>query len=168
MITRNDAIELVALTCATLDVPDLAKKISVSFNARFTARMGDATYNAKTGTGRVRLSAPLWPKANRDEQIETVIHEACHVVVIFKHGRVSAHGAEWIAMMTKCGYPNPGRCHTVDKENIAARRRQNRFKIQCGCAEGGSVGPVWARRIRQGVKAKCTKCGHFVALKTEG
>lgn len=163
-VTLAEAREFVALVCAVLEVPELAGKVVVSFNPRFTARMGDALYDAKTGRGRVRLSAPLWPKASRKEQEETVVHEACHVVAGFLYGRGVGHDHRWRALMARCGYSAAGRCHAVDKEAIAARRRARRVPIACGCSSPGAVGPVWVRRLQAGVKATCRVCLQPVRL----
>ena len=53
---------------------------------------------------------------------ETVIHEACHCIVGYKHGVVAHHGSEWKTAMKNCGV-EPLRNHTVDRTGLARRRR---------------------------------------------
>jgi len=72
---------------------------------------------------KIRLSTPLWPRASAQDRRETVIHEACHCIVGFKHGRVAAHGAEWKQAMRNCGV-EPLRTHSVDRTGLARRQRQ--------------------------------------------
>lgn len=112
------------LACDSNDVPELKHKIDFEFNGRFTRRLGDAIYNRRKGRGFIRLSAPLWPRATEEERRETVIHEACHVVVGYKYQNqkvVDAHGGEWRSAMNLCGL-EPLRTHRVDRTGIARRQ----------------------------------------------
>ena len=165
-MTGNDIREYVELTCAMCGVPDLAGKISIRWNTRFTARMGDAQWYPAKEHGVVRLSVPLWPKASSEERVETIIHETCHVIAAYKFGPGPAHGPAWQMLMHQCGYPSATRCHMVDRDGIAQRRqRQLRFyKVACGCPEGVAMGRVQFRRLRAGAKYCCRKCGDEVKL----
>lgn len=81
--------------CNCNGVPTLVHKIDFEFNASFTSRLGDAKWDRKRKRGRIRLSTPLWERASEKDRYETVIHEACHVIVGFVYPyRVSAHGNE--------------------------------------------------------------------------
>ncbi len=162
---RDEEIrDLVAFACRMGDVPELLGRIRVAWGARFTARMGDARWDAVRKAGLIRLSAPLWPKASEAERRETVIHEACHVIADFKFGRNQGHGDGWRHMMMLCGYPDAKRCHAVDREAIVRRRQQSRVKARCACPDGVSVGPTQARRIRAGVAYHCRHCRQRVEL----
>ena len=85
-------------------VDELAQVIVVEWNPRFTRRLGDAAYNSITFRARIRLSSPLWPRTSEEDRRETVIHEACHIIVGYKFGQVAApHGSEWKEAMRNCG-----------------------------------------------------------------
>ena len=156
-LTPADAHEFVAISCAVLGVGELADRIRLTFHPRFTARMGDARYDPATTTGRIRLSASLWPKATPEQQAETVGHEACHVVAAFLHGPRQGHGPAWRALMTKCGYPGASRCHTVDAEAIVTRRLARWREIACGCPNRQLISPVAVSRLRSGRTAVCRR-----------
>jgi predicted SprT family Zn-dependent metalloprotease len=163
-VTPAEARELLAITCLLCDVPDLAGLTDLVWNSRFTARMGDARWDARLGRGRIRLSRALWPRASRDEQVETIVHEACHVIAGFLHGPKQGHGPRWQELMRRCGYENPRRCHAVDEEAIRARRLAQRHRAFCGCPEGVLVTSVAVRRMQQGGKYGCRRCGQVISL----
>jgi len=147
--------------CDDNGVPELKHKIDFEFNDRFTRRLGDAVYKPKKKRGRIRLSTSLWQRATEDEQRETVIHEACHVVVGYKHGRVQAHGDEWKRAMRNCGLV-PERTHCVDRKGIA--RKQKRWVVS-DCQKTPKskrciVGPKdFNNVLKAGGCLHCTDCG---------
>jgi SprT protein len=163
----RDAIrEQIEGACRACGVPELIGRIRVVWSGRFIARMGDARWDKRHGTGIIRLSRPLWPKASDEERRETVVHETCHVIADYRFGGKQGHGSRWRQMMALCSYARPTRCHSVDREAIQARRERKRVEVQarCGCAEGVILGPVQARRVRAGVVYRCRKCCQRVAL----
>ena len=120
----------IKFACDCNGVPELTQVILVEWNPRFTCRLGDASYNRVTYRARIRLSTPLWPRASTEVRMETVVHEACHVIVSFKHGfGLAAHDAEWKQAMQNCGF-EPRRLHSIDRTGLARRKR--RF-ILCDC-----------------------------------
>lgn len=159
-----DLRETFEIACTLCGVPELVGKVRIVWNARFTARMGDARWNYAQGRGLIRLSRPLWPKATEEEQMETVIHEACHLIADYKFGRRQVHGPRWRQMMRLCGYDNPRRCHRVDQEAIHTRRHKQRIVAVCGCATGVTVGPIQARKIKAGTVYHCRSCRQPVRL----
>jgi SprT protein len=136
LLTIEECHEYIGICCEVCDTPQLRRKISLEFNNRFSARMGDALWDGCVG--RIRLSAPLFHKASIDERIETVVHETCHVIAYYKFGRCQPHGRHWKEMMERCGYQNPRRCHSVDLIGIVARRTQRSGNVLsfCGCEPG--------------------------------
>ena len=100
---QHDIKEWIWFACQRNDAEELAPITTVEWNCRFTRRLGDGLYNPVTFRARIRLSIPLWPRASEKERRETVIHEACHCIVGYKHGVVAAHGLEWKQAMTNCG-----------------------------------------------------------------
>jgi SprT protein len=151
----------IRFACDSNDVAELAQVILVEWNSRFTRRLGDAAYNSVTFRARIRLSIPLWPRTSERDRRETVIHEACHIIVAFKHGFAAApHGSEWKAAMRNCSV-EPLRLHAVDRSGLA--RRQRRFVLldcphegverKCRCS---------AREFNQLCRGKemwCRNCG---------
>ena len=104
--------EWIRFACECNQVIELSQVIVVEWNRRFTRRLGDGGYNPVNHRARIRLSTPLWPRAPDQDRKETVLHEACHIIVGFKHGYVAAHGAEWREAMKNCEVP-PLRTHSV-------------------------------------------------------
>jgi len=157
-----DYRELVQLACMSCDCDWLGKNISISWNGRFTARMGDARWNSSIGRGFIRLSSPLWPHADDNERAETVIHEACHIIADAKSGRRQGHGNYWREMMALCGYPNASRCHTVNLQGIRKRRLAKRTPAYCGCSEYRFT-RYQAERLRNTSSTpRCGRCGHEI------
>jgi SprT protein len=158
-MSNFDLTEYIAIACTLCGVDELAARTRVTWNARFFARMGDARWDCRQNLGFIRLSAPLWAKASRDQQVETIIHEACHVIADYKFGRRQKHGPRWQEMMRLCGYQSPRRCHTVDLGGIRARRLGRRLSATCGCPGGILITAVVARRVRAGAAYSCRACG---------
>jgi predicted SprT family Zn-dependent metalloprotease len=119
--------------------------------------MGDARWDERRQTGRIRLSAVLWPKASPAEREEVVVHETCHIIDWLRHGPEGWHGPEWRNLMMRCGYPEPKRGHAVDRAAILARRRRAHplVRLYCGCPDGVLLGPVIAKRIQNGEIYRC-------------
>ena len=163
-MTESEVREWVAIACAVCEVPELAGRIDLAWNRRFTARLGDALWSAGRGRGLVRLSVPLWSKAGRAEQEEAVVHEVCHLVAASRFGPGQGHGPRWRALMARCGYPEARRCHTVDRAAILARRAARRVRALCGCPGGVTLGTVQTRRLRNGWRYPCLRCGSWVRL----
>jgi len=151
----------IRFACEHNSVPELAQVILVEWNPRFTRRIGDASYSSTTFRARIRLSSPLWQRASEVDRRETVIHEACHVIVGYKHGfAAAAHGAEWKEAMRNCGV-EPLRLHAVDRTGLT--RRQKRF-ILLGCPHEGVERKCRCsareyNRLRRGVEMWCKVCG---------
>lgn len=129
-VEKDVAMDIVHETCTKLRIPC---NIVVSFNSRFTSRMGDANWHE----GLIRLSAPLWPYASFQERKETVVHETCHIACHYLFNRLTdsskwakAHGPEWRWCMEQVGYPNAKRCHTVKIPAKLRRKRKPKQEVQ--------------------------------------
>jgi SprT protein len=155
---RQKIREWIRFACERNEVPELAQVILVEWNTRFRCRLGDASYNPITYRARIRLSTPLWPRASAEVRMETVVHEACHVIVGFKHGfGPAAHGTEWKQAMRNCGL-KPRRLHSVDRSGLARRRR--RF-VLCDCPNEQKC-RILIRQfnlVRRGGEFWCKVCG---------
>ena len=130
-------------------------RIDFEFNLRFTRKLGDATYNHNKKRGLVRLSTPLWQRATEEQRRETVIHEACHVIV-FSRRSTEKHGPKWCEAMLNCGI-SPERTHHVDRTGLY--HRQKRY-IVSSCPNAGVDHKcrVSARRLGQLKKGCVLHC----------
>jgi SprT protein len=149
--------EWVRYACERNGCPELYPIIHVEWNTRFTRRLGDGLWSPTRLAGRIRLSIPLWGRASEQDRRETVIHEACHVIVEYKYGRVAPHGSEWRGAMLNCGV-EPLRTHTVDRMGLV--RRQRLF-ILCDCPKEAKC-RIRIRHfnlIQRGAEMSCKNCG---------
>jgi predicted SprT family Zn-dependent metalloprotease len=141
--------------------------IHIEWSTRMTASMGNAR-TVPMGLHRIKLSKPLWPKATAAERRNTVIHEAAHILANMRAGgRSQGHGRMWKVMMMLLG-GKPKRTHSVDRENILARRQANRQPrksrerriVNCpGCGMDVQVGPIQYRRMLRGAGYRHQRCG---------
>ena len=172
-ITQNEAIELINETFIKCGQPDLVGKVSVSFNNRFTSRMGDALYIRRNDRGQIRLSRPLWGYATPEERRNTIIHEACHILADrdnekkfnpeFTRRRVKrvGHGSLWRRYMRRAGIKRIERCHAVKHPPL--RRPTKTYKAYCGCRDwhltANRVG-----RMNNGRTYTCKACKTMLVL----
>lgn len=163
-MNSNDVMEYVAIACTLCGVDELTERIRVAWSGRFSARMGDARWDHRRGLGFIRLSSQLWPKASPDEQLETIAHEASHVIADHKFGGRQMHGPRWQEMMRRCGYQNPRRCHRVDIDEIRTRRRRRQLRAACGCLGGILISLIVARRVQAGAAYACRTCRQRLTL----
>jgi SprT protein len=161
---QKGVFDWVRLACERNEVAELAQAIVIEWNRRFTRRLGDAVFNPITFQSKIRLSIPLWPRASFQDRYDTVIHEACHVIVWQKFSQlVAPHGPEWRQAMMNCGV-EPLRTHDVDRTGLA--RRQRRF-ILLDCPHQGHdhkcrMTAKEFNQIQRGAVMKCKKCGLVV------
>jgi SprT protein len=136
------------------------RTVRIEWNGRFTRRMGDA--GLKNGIGVVRLSKPLWPRATEMDRQQTVVHEVCHVVQRYRHGRLDTpHGKIWQHYMKTCGF-QPRRCHSVNLEGL--RRNIPKYAARCSC-QTHQIGLIRARRMMAGISSyRCKKCNTQLTL----
>lgn len=147
--------------CDANQVPELKHRIDFQFNDRFTARLGDARYVRQTKRGILRLSTPLWERASEIDKYETVIHEACHIVVGYRFGFVSPHGEEWQQAMLNCGV-KPTRTHCVDRKGL--KRKTKKYLVsKCPNQSRCTVGPKKFKSMKDnGTSLQCSKCALII------
>jgi len=121
-VTDPTIYEWVHFACEKNGVPELADRIEVVWNRRFTRKLGDAIYSKSRQRGRIRLSVPLWERCSETQKRETTIHEACHVVVGYKFrndiGNIKPHGREWRDATNECDV-EPQIYHNIDRVGLA-------------------------------------------------
>lgn len=147
-----------ALALVRAHEPALEGMLRIGWSARFTRRLGDATYTLPPAAAmaRVRFSTPLWGRAGRVEQDATVAHEVAHLIVFHRHHQAIAawgpdvaskpaqHGHEWRGVMRELGY-KPERTHSVDRTGIARRYRYELLHCHA-CGKAWPVSPKCFRK----------------------
>lgn len=139
------------------DVAYMSNMIRVQWNKRFIRKFADAGYGKSPPRGIIRISPRIWERATETERRETIIHEACHIVVFHLHGiEIKPHGIEWRQAMVNCGV-EPVRCHDVNLFGIAL------FRV-LGCPKPEKERCTFSRRTlnhmrRTGALLHCTICG---------
>ena len=152
----------IQFACDCNGVPEFGQVIVSEWNPRFTRKMGDATYNSQTYRARIRLSIPLWSRASDTAKRETVIHEACHIIVAYKQGNKvrRPHGPEWKEAMRNCGV-QPIRTHSVDRTGLA--RRQRLFILgDCPNEHKCRMRVQHFNMVQAGYTLECKHCGLVV------
>ena len=164
MITIGGSIQdILDRNLFILNSEELSGNIKVIWNNRMTRAMGKATYKRNyfdgNGHGLIHLSVPLFARASPEQQMETIVHELCHVVAIKQFGRHRYHGPIWKNFMWSCGYPNASRCHTVDRTGLTTK-----YQAYCDCPNGVKVGPIVYRRLAAGTSYRCRTCKSSLKL----
>jgi predicted SprT family Zn-dependent metalloprotease len=147
--------------CEANGMPELTSQIKWEFNSRFTRRMGDA----QPGTKHIRLSAPLWERADEDEQRNTVKHEVCHLIaprlLAMVGKREDAHGAMWRACMRVAG-EHASRCHNVNTDGLKVGRKKYKARCSCRTLEIGATRRN--RMLKKKMTYFCKLCGTSITL----
>lgn len=144
-----------------LSRPELFPNLTILFENRFTARMGDALVNKRSGLMQVRFSIPLWAVANEEQRKEVVFHEICHIVDNLDPYTDGGHGRCWVNLMRKCGYEG-NRLSDVKRPKEMARLSET-FKAKCGCR----VMDITKNRVtkmKNGNQYKCLNCNQRIVL----
>ena len=127
--------EWIKFACISNKRPELIEKIQVCWNNRYTWKAGVAHFRDGLERSWISLSPKLWEIANNtdpDENRQTIIHEACHIIARTIYGRmIKSHGYEWKHTMMNCNV-EPRRCHKIDTSSIVRKNgRQARTEYNC-------------------------------------
>ena len=163
---RQEVAALVLSTLRSLGGEDLIPLLTIQWRP-FAVRMGDALYDATKGAivCNIRFSSALWERADDAARLDTVVHEVCHILVMYEAhvaGRKDppAHGRAWQEMMRRAG-ATPQRCHHVDPTGLPGRKR--RVTVFCACPKN-EVSSILANRIARGINYVCVKCNQRLSL----
>lgn len=84
----------------------------------------------------MKFSAKLFPLFPEDEQIDTVVHEACHIICNLMYKKRMGHGPEWKKLMVICGL-EPERCYSfssdAQRDAALSLRSAPKYFFKCGC-----------------------------------
>lgn len=162
----------IAFACDRCKCPELAHRIVHSFNHRLRRAVGLAKaffVNGVPDRLRIELATKRWRQLNDVGQRNTVIHEACHLIVFYTFGsNTPGHGCHWKWAMGRCDTP-PDIC-LVDYEIKEEWRPSQKFippglvLARCGCTGHRKVPIGQARLIRSGERFRCDVCRRHLAL----
>jgi predicted SprT family Zn-dependent metalloprotease len=155
---------VIQLTFDQLGYSHLDKITRLEWNNRFVNRAGDATVTAtktKDLIGKIRLGIKYFAIADENNKLETLVHEACHIVDQYKwhieggNRKFDGHGQIWKDLMRQVGYPDASPFHCV---NTSAFKSYYVFN----CPRCGSSGRLTAQmggRIINGTSSRiCRNC----------
>ena len=148
--------------CVANEIPKLTHSIDFEWNDRFLGRLGDATYFQAKKRGRIRLSLPLWPLIPFEEQYDTIIHEACHVIARYKYGyNIQPHGKEWQAAMWNSGLEPRRLAKCIDKRPVKKKKKPSGptyFFMECPKANKCTLTQENFKKLQRGKTLYCSKC----------
>ena len=113
-----------------LGLPQLAKRVTVSWNGRLTSTAGNANHH----NGQITLN-PRLLEISQKEVERTLRHELAHLVAYTRAGRrrIEPHGPEWRQACVDLRIPHESRCHDLP---LPRRRQKPRHAYQCpNCLE---------------------------------
>lgn len=113
-----------------LGLPQLAKRVTVSWNRRLTSTAGNANHH----NGQINLNPRLREIAEHEVD-RTLRHELAHLVAYARAGRrrIEPHGDEWRQACKELGIPHESRCHDLP---LPRRRQKPKYAYQCpNCLE---------------------------------
>jgi len=132
-----------------LELEDLAKDITVTWNSRLRTTAGRAYCDSQA----IELN-PLLVDISNEEIDRTLRHELAHLVAYYRARKrrisIEPHGMEWRRACTELGIDGEDRCHNLPFKRV---RQQRRYAYSCPCC-GHEIYRV--RRIRK--QAACYNC----------
>lgn len=121
----------------------------------------DVTYSFS-----IKLSSQIFETASEREQVETVIHETCHLIDRYNHYVINrrtdkppgSHGPKWKSLMRQCGL-KPKRCHNLPvKRNSPVRR----YETLCKCRAHHITGQRLSKIIKRERSYVCNHCSAHI------
>ncbi|MEM7011207.1 MAG: SprT-like domain-containing protein [Verrucomicrobiota bacterium] len=112
--------ELAQKLSRQLQLPKLAKRVTVAWNPRLKTTAGRAFRNECL----IELN-PRLADISQAEIARTFRHELAHLVSYARAGRrrIDAHGPEWKQACADLGIPNEKRCHDLPFEGVRQKRK---------------------------------------------
>jgi predicted SprT family Zn-dependent metalloprotease len=149
----DEAWKIIRDVCEKCGCPEIEDEIRLEWSNRLTSSMGVSIKKAPVKGFTIRLSVKLFSRASHEEQINTVAHEACHVIDGIVNGWRAPHGETWEGFMRQAGYSSE-RCHTVSNAGLVKR-----FVYECvTCCKEFELSTRMHNSIVRGSVRYCRKC----------
>lgn len=103
VLSHEQVLRWVEFTCKKCGTPELFDSITVRYSKRMTVTVGLAYIE----DNEIALSSRFMnhPKYTKEECIDTIVHETCHLVAYYLYGAdTDWHGDIWTSLMIKCGF----------------------------------------------------------------
>ena len=112
-------------TVAAMGLPELARKVRVSWNSRMQTTAGRAWWPDRL----IELN-PKIEKIDPEQKWRTLRHELAHLIAYERAGRrrIDAHGIEWRQACIELGIPNESVFHTLP---LKRRKMDRKFVYYC-------------------------------------
>ena len=159
VMTNQEVHAIMLEACEANGRPDIMDRIRWKWSARLTSSMGNASKRGGDEKYTIKLSTPLFDRADYATCRQTVIHEVCHVIDGIVNGVRMSHGYGWKHCMARAGVP-ADRCHTVSNAGLVKR-----YVYTCpnGCHEF-RLSTVLHNKIRRGQRRVCNKCRSAISF----
>lgn len=150
----NEVRTWITFACERNQIFNFAHKVNLKRSNRMTRSMGFAKTDGK-GTYSITLSNKLFERATKQQQIETVVHETCHIIdAKLTHKRMS-HGDVWKKCMRLCGF-EPRTYHDVDTTGL-----NKRWHYTCDCRDF-EISTRMHNQIEKGRRRVCNRCKSYL------
>ncbi len=115
-------------TSKALALPELARKVSVSWNGRMQTTAGRAWWPHRS----IELN-PKLRECAPEELWRTLKHELAHLVAYERSGRrrIEPHGKEWLAACADLGIPNEQAFHNLPFKRRRMKRNHSYICPNC-------------------------------------
>jgi len=153
LFVTQEMKDIVKQCCFMCHCPELYPMIRMSFNNRLKTSAGRA-WKQRYNIYMMDFSPAIWKHAPHQENINTVIHETCHLIDFYKNGD-SNHGPNWRMYMRACGV-TPKRTHSILIPEVKKKRKV----IVCQDCNGRCVmGPIVYKKFitKQQIRI-CPRC----------
>ena len=150
---NSEVRELIQFACDANGRPDIADMIRVRWSNRMVRSMGIASKRSSESHYTIKLSTPLFLRATEEQQRQTVIHEACHVIDSVVNKVRMSHGYSWQKCMRLCQV-KPERCHSVSCVGLRPG-----FDYHCPtCRKNFTLTKTLHNKVLRGQRRICNVC----------
>lgn len=135
MLSTEEINGWIQYACDCCDMSHLARDIKWEYNNRLTRVLGRAWTHGR----KIEISGyyNTLPEYTVDEFIDTIVHEACHIIADVKHKKDCGHGPLWKQCMIDCGL-EPLRCYNGKARKKPRKKRPVEY-VYVVCTNCGTV-----------------------------
>jgi predicted SprT family Zn-dependent metalloprotease len=162
LLSASEVSKIITETCEACGVPQFRPYIGWAYTDKLRTTMGKAAMQRGPNGGytfKLTLSNYVCSNSSIAEQIETVRHEACHLIdfyqcyVLKTVSNTGKHGYNWQRLMMLCGASGAVKHNNPVKRN----KPQVRYAVYCSCKTHAVSGRLVAN-MRKGQKYACKSC----------